>query len=90
MTDQEPRFRKLLRELFEDLGADIVEERVINYVIRELHNGRNLVTVLQDPYVRNRLNEEKVNHVLENPQVIEVVEEELSKAFKTQDFTFRE
>lgn len=90
MAESEPRFRKILRELFEDLGADIIEERVINYVIRELHRGRNLMAVLQDPYVRNRLNEEKVSHVLENPQVIEVVEQELNKAFKTQDFTFKE
>lgn len=86
----EPRFRKILRELFEDLGADIVEERVINYVVRELHNGRNLAAILQDRYVRNRLQDEKLNHVLENPQVIEVVEEELAKAFETQDFTFKE
>lgn len=90
MAESEPRFKKILRELFEDLGSDIVEERVINYVIRELHHGRNLGAILQDPYVRNRLNEEKVKHLLENPQVIEVVEEELNKAFKTQDFTFKE
>lgn len=90
MAEKEPRFKKVLREFFEDLGADIVEERVISYVIRELHHGRNLKAILQDPYVRNRLNEEKLDHVIENPQVIEIVEEELNKAFKTQDFTFKD
>ncbi len=90
MAEKEARFKKLLRDFFEDLSEDIVEERVINYVIRELHQGRNLRVILQDPYVRNRLNEEKVTRVMENPQIIEVVEDQLNKAFKTQDFTFKE
>lgn len=81
--------RRIIKELFEDLADDIVEERVINYVIRELHIGRNISTVLKDPYVVNRLNEEKIKHIKENPHILETVEKELNKAFKTRDFKFK-
>jgi hypothetical protein len=72
----------------DDLATDAVEERVIDYVIREVHNGRRLSDALADPYVKNRLSEEKVAHVLENPEVVEALEEQISSSFEKRDFGF--
>ena len=77
-----------LEEFFDDLATDVVEERVVEYAIREVRNGRKLAEVLADPYVKNRLSEEKVAHVLENPELVTVVEEQISEAFRTRDFGF--
>lgn len=73
-----------------ELAVDAVEERVADYVIREVRNGRKLADVLNDPYVKNRLNSEKLAHVLENPEIGAAIEEQISAAFRTHDFGFTE
>lgn len=79
-----------LQTLLEEMAADVVEERVVEYIVREVHNGRKLTDVLNDPYVKNRLNEEKLAHVLENPEVVSALEEEIAHSFKTREFRFLE
>jgi hypothetical protein len=77
-----------LRKFLEELAEDPLEEMVVEYVIREVRNGRRLAEVLQDPYVRNRLDEDRISKVMENPAVIDAVEGSISKSFETKDFGF--
>jgi len=77
-----------IRKLMENMGSDLIEERAVNYIIRELHNGRSLSSVVNDSYIKNRIDEEKMDHILENEEVIRAVEEEISAAFKDKDFKF--
>ena len=77
-----------MKQFLEDLTVDPIEERVIEYVIREVHNGRHLMEVMNDPYVRNRLSDAKREGVLENAEVIEALEEEIHSAFQTPDIGF--
>jgi hypothetical protein len=77
-----------IKQFFQDLATDPVEERVIEYVIREVHNGRRLMEVIEDPYVKNRLSEEKIQAVFENPEVIDAMEHEIQSAFQTPDIGF--
>jgi hypothetical protein len=77
-----------IKAFLDDLALDVAEERIVEYVIREVRNGRKLVQVLGDPYVKNRLNEEKVARVLENPEVSAAIEEQIGNAFRTRDFGF--
>lgn len=77
-----------VRALLDDLSTDELEERVIEYVIREVHNGRRLTEVLHDPYVRNRLSEERIQHVMENPEVVGALEDQIAESFQKRDFGF--
>ncbi len=77
-----------LRAFMDDLATDAVEERVVEYVIREVNNGRRLTEALKDPYVKNRLSEEKLAHVLENPEVATALEQQISESFKRREFGF--
>ncbi|MBI5232083.1 MAG: hypothetical protein HY876_07965 [Coriobacteriales bacterium] len=77
--------KERMRKFFESLSEDIVEERVLEYVVREVHNGRRLMEVIDDPYVKNRLNPEKVDHMLQNPAVVEALEQEIAESFKMPD-----
>ena len=77
-----------IRKFLEEISTDAVEERVVEYVIREVHNGRRLTEVLNDPYVRNRLSEERLQHVLENPEVVIALEEQISESFEKREFGF--
>lgn len=77
-----------LKEFLDDLATDAVEERVVEYVIREVQNGRKLSEALNDPYVRNRLSEERLAKVLENPEVVAALEEQISASFAKREFGF--
>ncbi len=77
-----------LKEFLEDLATDALEERVVEYVIRELHNGRKLTDILADPYVKNRLSEERLEKVLENPEIMTALEEQIATSFQKREFGF--
>jgi len=77
-----------IRQFFDDLATDPVEERVVEYVIREVNNGRRLMEVIDDPYVRNRLSDEKREHILENPEVVHALEHEIQSAFQPPEIGF--
>ncbi|MDP2182938.1 MAG: hypothetical protein Q8K99_10280 [Actinomycetota bacterium] len=79
-----------LQEFMDDLATDAVEERVVEYVVREVHNGRRLSEALRDPYVKNRLSDEKLAQVLENPEIISALEEQIASSFQKREFGFSE
>jgi hypothetical protein len=77
-----------LKEFLTSLTDDPVEARVTDYVIRELHNGRGLFEIMKDPYVRNRLNDQKVEALLEKPEVVDAFESEIKQSFTLPDVNF--
>jgi hypothetical protein len=77
-----------IRAFLEELSTNELEERVVEYVVREVGNGRKLEEALNDPYVRNRLSEEKLRRVLQTPEVIAAVESSIHSAFEHKDFGF--
>jgi hypothetical protein len=79
-----------IRAFLQELSTDELEERVVEYVVREVGNGRRLDDALRDPYVRNRLSEEKLRRVLENPEVMTAVERSIAGAFERKDFGFKD
>jgi len=77
-----------IRKFLEEISTDELEDRVIEYVVREVGNGRKLEEALHDPYVRNRLSDEKLRSVLETPEVIDALEKSITSAFASKDFGF--
>jgi ribosome assembly protein YihI (activator of Der GTPase) len=77
-----------VKALLDDLSTDEAEERVLEYVIRELNNGRRLSEVLHDPYVRNRLSADRIDRVMENPELVTALEEQITASFRSRDFGF--
>jgi len=54
------------------------EELVAEYVVREHHSGRSLIDILDDPYVRNRCTPEQVRRVLERPEVVHALGDDIA------------
>jgi hypothetical protein len=50
-----------------------VEERLAQYVIREHKRGRPLAEILEDSYVTNRSTPEQVKRLLDRPEVVHAV-----------------
>ena len=53
------------------------EERVAAYVIREHERGRSLEDILGDPYVRNRLTPQQRSRLLDRPDVIRAIGDDI-------------
>ena len=59
------------------------EERVAQYVIREHNRGRPVREILEDHYVTNRLSAEQVKRLLDRPDVLHALGENLVNETKT-------
>ena len=59
------------------------EERIAQYVIREHHRGRPLQAVLEDHYVTNRLSAEQTKRLLDRPDVLHALGENLINETKS-------
>ena len=70
-----------IQEILDDLSNDAVEERVVDYVVREIQNGRSLSDAIADPYVKNRLSEERVAKVFADPEVMNALEKQIEGFF---------
>jgi hypothetical protein len=74
------RLASLLRNPFSFLFARSAgEERVAAYVIREHDRGRALDEILEDPYVRNRCSPQEIGRLLERPDVIKAIGDDLAE-----------
>ncbi|MCX7831753.1 MAG: hypothetical protein N2440_02505 [Actinobacteria bacterium] len=78
----EKRLSEIIMKFFEEMAVDVLEERVVQYIIRELKNGRKLQEILKDPYVTNRIPEERITDLLANKELIETLEKEIQKTFE--------
>jgi len=73
------RVPDILRSPFAFLFArPQTEELVAEYVVREHHSGRSLVAILDDAYVKNRCTPEQVRRVLERPEVVHALGDDIA------------
>jgi hypothetical protein len=49
------------------------EEKMAEYVIREHHRGRPLSEILEDPHLRNNLNEQQIKRLLDRPELVHAI-----------------
>jgi len=78
-----------IKRFFDEMTTDAIEERVIEYVIREVHNGRRLMEVIEDPYVRNRLTDGKREEILENSEIVDALELEIRQSMNAPEIGFK-
>jgi hypothetical protein len=56
------------------------EERMAEYVIREHRRGRPLRDILDDNYVTNRCSPEQISRLLDRPEVVHALGDDLTAA----------
>ena len=56
------------------------EDRVAAYLIREHERGRSLSEILDDPYVRNRLAPKELERLLDRPELIRALGDDVVAA----------
>jgi len=56
------------------------EDRVAAYVIRKHDRGRGIDDILDDPYVKNRLEKAAVARIIERPDVLRAIGDDIAEA----------
>ena len=75
------RIRNVLRSPFSFLIARAQKEELIaEYVVREHHRGRSLDDILEDAYVTNRCTPNQIRRMLERPEVIHALGDDIVAA----------
>ena len=73
------RFRSFLRNPFSFLFTrPSQEDRIAAYIIREHDRGRSLDEILNDPYVRNRCTPSEQARLLDRPELIRALGEDVT------------
>jgi hypothetical protein len=67
--------RAEIRKLISDPSAK--HKRLVEYVVRQVAGGRHLAEVLEDPYVTNRTAPLERRALLEEPEVVAAVGDEI-------------
>lgn len=81
MPERISRVVNAIQNLFQDMGVEVAEERVLQFIVQEIHAGKSLDEAMHEPYVENNTTPEWRREVLERPEIIRAVEEEMEKAF---------
>ena len=56
------------------------EDRVAAYIIREHDRGKAIDDILDDPYIRNRMSVQDVARVVERPDVLRAIGDDMVEA----------
>ena len=79
------RLTAFLRNPFSFLFASKSgEDRVAVYIVREHGRGRSLEDILDDPYVKNRCTERELARVLDRPEVVHALGDDIAAAGRTE------
>jgi hypothetical protein len=74
------RLGALLRNPFSFLFThSSQEDRVAAYLTREHERGRSLAEILEDPYVKNRCTPNEIDRILERPELIRALGDDVAK-----------
>jgi hypothetical protein len=79
------KLSELFRNPFSFLSArSSNEDRVAAYVIREHERGRSLTEILDDPYVKNRLTPQEQERLLDRPELIRALGDDVVTAARAE------
>jgi len=79
------RLGALLRNPFSFLfSGSSHEDRVAAYLIREHERGRSLTEILDDPYVRNRCTPQEQERLLDRPELIRALGDDVVAAARVE------
>ncbi len=81
MADEVEPVIRGIEKRFRDLSVRVRGERIIRYIVNQLRLGRHLDAILQDSYMLSHTSEAERAQLLENPEVIEAMEQEIHKQF---------
>jgi hypothetical protein len=66
---------------FSDFSVDVRQERLVRYIVHQIQHGRHVKDIVNDPYVVAHSDEVARSRILEHPEVIKSIEEQIRRQF---------
>jgi hypothetical protein len=76
-----PEAAQDVRKRFGDWSVSVRDERYVRHIIGQLRQGRRLDDILSDTYMMAHTSEAKRSELMQNPQIIEAVQDQIEKQF---------
>jgi len=81
MSDRNEPPGRGLESRFGDLTVDVRRERLVRYIVHQAESGRHVNEIVNDPYVVAHFDEVARGRILEHPEVIKGIEEQIRRQF---------
>jgi hypothetical protein len=81
MTDEAGPAGQGIPKRFRDLSADVREERLIRYIVKQLSQGRHIDDIMSDHEIVAHTNEIKRASLMQNHTVLKAIEDEMKRQF---------
>ena len=81
MSDKNEPPGRGIESRFRDFSVDVRQERLVRYIVHQTESGRHVKDILNDPYVVAHFDEVARSRVLEHPEVIKGIEEQIRRQF---------
>lgn len=76
------RITEIIEQFFKEAGTNIQEDRLTEYIVNEVHKGRKLSEILEDPNIKGKISDGHLAHVLERKEVLQEYENKLKETTK--------
>jgi hypothetical protein len=83
MADEAGAGAQGIPKRFLDLSADVREERLVRYVIKQLGQGRHMDDIMKDDEVMALSSATSRTELMENPAVLKALEQQLKSQFSS-------
>lgn len=70
-----------VKHLVESLTKDTVSERVVQYVVDQLDNGKTITEILNNPYIKEKLTDTQRAAILSDPAIAQAELDEVKQVF---------
>jgi|SRR5665647_2806056 hypothetical protein len=81
MSDKNKPPGRGMESRFGDFSVDVRQERLVRYIIHQAQRGRHVKDIVDDPYVVAHFDEVARSRILEHPEVIKGIEEQIRHQF---------
>lgn len=71
------------KSFVESFNDNNIEDTVVDYILKQIDEGKILSDILDSPFVKNRLNESQRDQILNNPDIAQATLEEVKEVFNT-------
>jgi hypothetical protein len=81
MTGKDEPSIRGIESRFRDLSVDVREERLVRYIVHQVASGRHVKDIINDAYVMAHFDEVARSRIIEHPEVIKGIEEQIRREF---------
>lgn len=79
--ESHPQTAQTQHERMHDWTDSVAYDRLVRYIVNQLHEGRHLDDIMNDSYIQSSADAAKRAHLIQKPQVIQALNDSIKQQF---------